>query len=78
LIIFLINYQIRLISIIGFLIRHATIIENELCQLGISNLLIEFLKDKNEKVRRRAMSALGEYLFYGATQLEEDTNTNVL
>jgi len=45
--------------------------------LGIANLLIEFLKDKNEKVRRRAMSALGEYLFYGATQLEEDTNANV-
>ena len=24
------------------------------------------------------MSALGEYLFYGATQLEEDTAANVL
>jgi hypothetical protein len=35
------------------------------------------LKDKNEKIKRRAMSALGEYLFYGATQLEEDLNANV-
>jgi hypothetical protein len=34
--------------------------------------LIENLLDKNEKVRRKAIAALGEYLFYGATQMDED------
>jgi HEAT repeat protein len=29
--------------------------------------LIEALKDKNEKVRRKAIAALGEFMFYAAT-----------
>ncbi len=28
---------------------------------------------QNEHVRRRAVAALGEFLFYAATQLDEDT-----
>ncbi len=59
------------------LIRHATVIENELSQLGIPNTLIDCSKDKNEKVRRKAVAALGEYLFYGATQMDEDGSDNV-
>lgn len=35
--------------------------------------MIDVLKtEKNDKVRRRCISALGEYLFYGATQIDED------
>ena len=30
------------------------------------------MKDKNEKVRKKAIAALGEYLFYAATQLDEE------
>jgi hypothetical protein len=41
--------------------------------------MAELIKDKSEKVRRKAMAALGEYLFYGATQIDEDaSNVNHL
>ncbi len=30
------------------------------------------MEDKNEKVRRRGIAALGEYMFYAATQLDEE------
>ena len=63
----------RIASIIGLLIRHATVIENELSQLGIHTVMIDVPKtENNDKVRRRCISALGEYLFYGATQIDED------
>lgn len=29
------------------------------------------MRDKNEKVRRKAVAALGEYMFYAATQLDD-------
>lgn len=33
---------------------------------------MEHVTDKNEKVKRKAMAALGEYLFYAATQLDDE------
>jgi serine/threonine-protein kinase ULK4 len=30
------------------------------------------MEDKSEKVRRRAIAALGEYMFYAATQLDDE------
>jgi hypothetical protein len=51
-------------------------IESELSNIGIFRILItkglttgliETLQDKNIYVRRRAIAALGEYLFYAAT-----------
>jgi hypothetical protein len=30
------------------------------------------LRDSNEIVRRRAIAALGEYMFYAATQLDDE------
>jgi hypothetical protein len=30
------------------------------------------MKDKNDKVRKKAIAALGEYLFYAATQLDDE------
>lgn len=30
------------------------------------------MDDKSEKVRRRGIAALGEYMFYAATQLDEE------
>ena len=33
---------------------------------------MEHVNDKNEIVKRKAMAALGEYLFYAATQLDDE------
>jgi serine/threonine-protein kinase ULK4 len=35
-------------------------------------LFSEVIKDKNEKVRRKAVASLGEFLFYAATQLDDE------
>ena len=60
--------RIRLTSAMGLLLRHATYITDELAASGIVIVLTECLRDKNERVRRRAMATLGELLFYIATQ----------
>lgn len=59
--------RIRLCSVIGLLIRHSTVIDNEIAESDICAQLIEIMKDKNEKVRKKAIAALGEYMFYAAT-----------
>jgi serine/threonine-protein kinase ULK4 len=59
--------KIRVCSVVGLLIRHSTIIDNELAEIDIASQLIDTLRDSNEKVRRRAIAALGEYMFYAAT-----------
>ena len=63
--------RIRLTSCMGLLLRHATYITEELSGCGVVTVLTECLKDKNERVRRRAMATLGELLFYIATQQHE-------
>ena len=63
--------RIRLTSAMGLLLRHATYITDELAASGIVIVLTECLRDKNERVRRRAMATLGELLFYIATQQHE-------
>ncbi|KRX08559.1 Protein kinase-like domain [Pseudocohnilembus persalinus] len=74
----IIAIKIRLASIIGLLIRHSTVIENEVSQVGIGQTMIEVLKnEKNEKLKRRAIAALGEYLFYAATQIDEDPQNQI-
>jgi len=57
----------RLCSIIGLLIRHSTIIENDRASIGIDSALLQGVHDQSEKVKRKAMAALGEYMFYAAT-----------
>lgn len=66
------HLKIRLCSIIGQLIRHSTVIGNEVAESGLAMILCEILKDKNEKVRRKAVASLGEFLFYAATQLDDE------
>ena len=66
------HLKIRLCSIIGQLIRHSTVIGNEVAESGLAMILCEVLKDKNEKVRRKAVASLGEFLFYAATQLDDE------
>ncbi|CAG9460825.1 unnamed protein product [Pedinophyceae sp. YPF-701] len=58
----------RIPSVMGLLVRHATYIADELASTGIVEALAEVLRDKGERVRRRAMAALGELLFYLSTQ----------
>lgn len=62
--------RVQLVSVMGLLIRHATIIEDEVASSGIVSVLSDALRDKQEKVRRFAMAALGELLFYISTQSE--------
>jgi len=50
------------------------VIDNELSQLNLPAILAELLKEKNDKLKRKAIAAMGEYLFYGATQMDEDNS----
>jgi len=63
--------RVRLASVIGLLVRHATYIADELANTGVLDALAETLRDKNERVRRRAMATMGELLFYIATQQQD-------
>ncbi|KAI5081191.1 hypothetical protein GOP47_0004374 [Adiantum capillus-veneris] len=62
--------RIQVIFTMGLLIRHATLIEEDLASSGIITVLSEGLRDKQDKVRRCSMATLGELLFYIATQNE--------
>lgn len=64
--------RVRLCAVIGKLLRHATYIADELASTGLMDALAEALKDPSERVRRRAMGALGELLFFCATQQHDE------
>ena len=61
------HLKLRLCSILGQLVRHSTVIGNEVAESGLAPLLSEVISDKNEKVRRKAVASLGEFMFYAAT-----------
>eukprot|EP01018_Ginkgo_biloba_P014851 Gb_33195 [translate_table: standard] len=69
--------RVQLVSVMGLLIRHATLIEDEVASSGIISVLTDGLRDKQEKVRRFAMAALGELLFYISTQSENSPRSAV-
>ena len=62
----------HLCSVIGLLVRHSTVIDVELAESEISCVLVETMDERSEKVRRRAIAALGEYMFYAATQMDDE------
>ncbi|XP_044499959.1 serine/threonine-protein kinase RUNKEL-like [Mangifera indica] len=68
--------RVQLASLIGLLIRHSTFIEDDLANSGILGSLTDGLRDKQEKVRRFSMAALGELLFYISTQNEQARDSN--
>ncbi|KAI3957723.1 hypothetical protein MKW92_035352 [Papaver armeniacum] len=68
--------RVQLASLIGLLIRHSTFIEDDLSNSGILGALTDGLRDKQDKVRRFSMAALGELLFYISTQSENDRESN--
>lgn len=45
------SLRIRLASVLGLLVRHATYIAEELAQTQVIEILTEAVKDKNERVR---------------------------
>ncbi|KAL8462481.1 hypothetical protein ACS0TY_033492 [Phlomoides rotata] len=59
--------RVQLSSLIGLLIRHSTIIGDDLANSGILGALTDGLRDRQEKVRRFSMAAMGELLFYIST-----------
>lgn len=71
------SFKIALCTIIGLLLRHTTVVNNDLAKQGILSITTELVKDKNPKVKRRAIAALGEYIFYGATQLDGTSATEM-
>ena len=58
----------RILTIMGLLIRHASWISPRLNDIEFLGVLCNLLKDGNSRLRRRAISCLGELLFYIATQ----------
>lgn len=69
--------QGQICSLFGQMLRHATMID---CDLPNSQVFEAFLdiisKSENKKsqkaLRKKAFAALGEYLFYAATQMDEE------
>ena len=68
--------RVQLASLIGLLIRHSTFIDDDLANSGILGSLTDGLRDKQEKVRRFSMAALGELLFYISTQNDHARDNN--
>ena len=64
----------RVCSIFGQMLRHATIIDSDLPKHPIVDSLVAVIQAKNSGVdiKRKALAALGEYLFYAATQMDEE------
>ncbi|KAH9618827.1 hypothetical protein KSS87_020858 [Heliosperma pusillum] len=69
--------RIQLVMLIGLLIRHSTYINDDLANSGILSSLTDSLRDRQEKVRRYSMAALGELLFYISTQSEQPRDNNI-
>ncbi|GAB2266242.1 hypothetical protein Dimus_001262 [Dionaea muscipula] len=68
--------RVQLASVIGLLIRYSTFIEDNLENSGILGSLSDGLRDKQEKVRRFSMAALGELLFYISTRNQQTRDDN--
>jgi serine/threonine-protein kinase ULK4 len=66
--------KIKLCSIMGLLMRHATHISDEFAKSEAAKVLAGTMSDENSRVRRRAMAALGELSFYVATQQRPDAS----
>ncbi|KAF0985137.1 hypothetical protein FDP41_000176 [Naegleria fowleri] len=62
--------RVRLCSVTGLLVRHATYISGDLLNNEIFDVFVELVqKDNGVKVKRRALACMGELVFYVATQI---------
>jgi serine/threonine-protein kinase ULK4 len=69
--------QGRICSLFGQMLRHATIIDSdlpnsELCEAFTGIIEKEDNKKSLNSLRKKAFAALGEYLFFAATQMDEE------
>lgn len=71
-----IEMKARVCSIFGQLLRYATIIDSDLPKSLLVDNLLEIITQNSSSdevtVKRKAIAALGEYLFYAATQMDEE------
>ncbi|CAA7388649.1 unnamed protein product [Spirodela intermedia] len=70
--------RVQLASAIGSMIRHSTLIQTDLAASGIIAALTNGLRDKQDKVRRFSMAALGELLFYISTLNDQNKDLGAL
>ena len=68
------DIRIRACNIIGYLVRYSTNIEYPLDKYNFTEKLISFISDSNITLNRKAISTLGEYIFFVATQIEGEEN----
>ncbi|CAA0834795.1 Protein kinase family protein with ARM repeat domain [Striga hermonthica] len=68
--------RVQLSSLIGLLIRHSTFIGDDLANSGILGALTDGLRDRQEKVRRFSMAAMGELIFYISTLSDPARDNN--
>ena len=62
---------------LGALVRNAAFISPDLQQAGALVALVAAVRDRDVKVRRRAMAALGELLYYVSSQAEPEPEDGV-
>jgi serine/threonine-protein kinase ULK4 len=67
----------RICSLFGQMLRHATIIDSDLPRSSISDYFIKIINEDAKTqteilIKRKALAALGEYLFFAATQMDEE------
>jgi hypothetical protein len=71
------NVKIRVCSIIAYLIRYSTVIENPLDKLGLTKILESLAREKNLELSKKAVATLGEYLFFVTTQAEGEEESSI-
>jgi serine/threonine-protein kinase ULK4 len=62
------NLKAIICTIIGMVFRHASLIPVEVQDTNVLPVLLQCMSDPSPRVRRRSAAALGELLFYMATQ----------
>lgn len=70
------SIKVHLLRVMALLLRYATYIAKELGETMIVETLTSLLDDTHDTTRRRAACALGELLFYIATQTQAAASEN--
>lgn len=63
-------------TLIGLILRHATMMNPNICEFSLVSTLTDQLNDSNDTVKQRALAAYGELLFYASTQAEAVTKNS--
>ena len=70
------NLRAAISRLMSTLFRHATYIAADMADDGVLRVLVEMVRDRHPSVRRAAMAALGELLFYITTEDQENDAEN--